>query len=307
MSIKTRMKIYKKNGALTLGAMMTLFVGGHAVHAAEGDWSVKTDLQAMYGNYSGSLQRNSLSSSGVIVSADYLDKGGFSLAANFTRLTYKASNAINQQGYFANGRYKLYLDSLPGPLTLMLNGHYINNNDITGNTDNVKVISPQVSFINYAKTFYVDFGYARSKYQHNLSVNQYTPTLGIGLNNGADWVQARGYLIQVSNPLRAQNKSSTSAIDVKWSHWFAPGSWHHMEKMQLAGLFGERIYAVDNDAAAVYNLADIQRGSLSLSLQWRLTESLHLMVIGGNERYLNNVIGNAYNNRFAYIDFTTNW
>jgi len=275
--------------------------------AAEGDWSVKTDVQALYGNYSGSQQRSSLSSGGLILSSDYLEKGGFSLAANGTRLVFKTGNNINQQGYYANARYNLYFDALPGPMTLRLDGHLINNNDISGNTDNVKVIALQISFINYAKTFYVDLGYARSSYQNNLHVDQFTPTLGFGFNGGADWFQVRGFFIKPSNRLRAQNKGSTAAVDVKWSHWFAPGAWHRVEKMQLGGLFGERIYAVDNDAAAVYNLADIQRGSLSLSLQWKLAESLHLMLMGGNERYLNNTIGDSYNNRFAYIDISKSW
>jgi len=297
-----------KTGVIAMVGLITAVMGMQQQSlAAEDDWSVKTDVQALYGNYSGSLQRSSLSSGGLIVSADYLDKGGFSLAANYARLAFKTGSSINQQGYYANARYKLYFDALPGPLTVMLNGHFVNNNDITRNTDNVKVVAPQISFVNYAKTFYVDFGYAHSIYQNNLNVNQFTPTLGFGFNHGADWLQARGFFIKPSNRLRSQNKSSTSAVDVKWSHWFAPGSWHHLEKMQLGGLFGERIYAVDNDAAAVYNLADIQRGSLSLALQWRVTESLHLMLMGGNERYLNNTIGNSYNNRFAYLDISKSW
>ena len=297
-----------KTGLVMMAGLMTGLMGMQQQSlAADGDWSVKTDVQALYGNYSGSLQRSSLSSGGLIVSSDYLDKGGFSVAANYARLAFKTGNNINQQGYYANARYHLYVDALPGPITLQLDGHLINNNDLTGNTDNVKVIAPQISFINYAKTFYIDFGYARSTYKNNLNVNQFTPTIGFGFNGGSDWVQARGFFIKPSNRLRAQNKSSTSAADVKWSHWFAPGAWHHLEKIQLGGLFGERIYAVDNDAAAVYNLADIQRGSLSLALQWRLAESLSLMLMGGNERYLNNTIGNSYNNRFAYIDISKSW
>ncbi len=302
----------KRKGMVKAGVMMAGLIAGvmslqQLSLAADGDWSVKADVQALYGNYSSSLQRSSLSSGGLILSADYLEKGGFSVAANYTRLAFKAGNNINQQGYYANARYNLHFDALPGPVTFMLNGHLINNNDITGNTDNVNVVAPQVSFINYAKTFYIDFGYAHSTYKNNLNVNQFTPTIGVGFNDGADWLQVRGFFIKPSNRLRAQNKSSTTAVDVKWSHWFAPGSWHHLEKMQLGGLFGERIYAVDNDAAAVYNLADIQRGSLSLALQWRLAESLSLMLMGGNERYLNNTIGNSYNNRFAYIDISKSW
>jgi len=278
-----------------------------SLSSAGENWSVKTDIQGLYSNYSGSQQRKSLSNSGVIISADYLDKGGFSIAANYSKLALNTGNNITQQGYFANARYNLYFDALPGPLTVQINGHFINNNDVSRNTDNVNVIAPQVSFLNYAKTFYLDVGYARSTYQNNLTVDQFTPTLGFAFNQKNDWFQMRGFFIKPSNPLRAQNKNSTSAADIKWSHWFAPGAWHRIEKMQLGALVGERIYAVDNDAAAVYNLSDIQRGSVSLALQWRLSESTKLMLMGGNERYLNNVINDSYNNRFAYIDLSKTW
>jgi len=292
---------------MTIGLISSLICAQQTALAAESDWSVKTDVQALYGGYSGSVQRSSLSSGGVILSADYLDAGGFSLAANYASLVLKSGSDISQQSYFANARYNFHFDAIPGPVTVQLNGHLINNNDISGDTDNVKVIAPQISFINYAKTFYIDLGYARSTYQNNLTVDQFTPTLGVGFNSGSDWFQVRGYFIKPSNPLRAQNKSSTSAADIKWTHWFAPGAWHALEKMQLGALIGDRIYAVDNDGAAVYNLTDIQRGAFSLALQWRITESAHLMLMGGNERYLNNTINNSYNNRFAYIDISKTW
>jgi len=275
--------------------------------AESGDWQVKADTQGSYGKYSGSIKRKSLVSAGAIISADYLEKGGFSLGGNYTKLTFNAGSTLNQQSVYGSIHYNVYLDALPGPLTLRLDGHGINNNDATGNTDNVKVIAPQLSFLNYSKTFYIDLGYARSSYKNNLTVDQWTPTLGMGFNDGADWLQLRGYFIKPSNKLRAQNVSRTSAADIKWTHWLAPDAWLGLEKVQLAGLFGDRIYAVDGDAAAVYNLADVQKGSLSLALQWKLSQSLHLMLAGGNERYLDKTINDSYNNRYAYIDLSTQW
>lgn len=279
----------------------------HTAFAESGDWQVKADTQALYGTYSSSIKRKSVSSTGLIVSADYLEKGGFSLGGNYTKLKFNGGSIINQQAVYGNVRYNVYLDALPGPLTLRLDGHAINNNDTTGNTDNVTVVAPQISFLNYDKTFYIDLGYARSSYKNDLHVQQWTPTLGFGFNEGTDWVQVRGYFINPSNALRAQNKSKTSAVDMKWTHWLNPETSLGLEKVQISGLVGERIYAVDGDAAAVYNLADVQRGSVSLALQWRLSQAFHLMLAAGNERYLDNTINDSYNNRFAYIDLTTQW
>lgn len=288
-------------------AMASLFALPPVALAAQGDWSVKTDAQGLYGNYSGSLARSSISSGGAILSADYLERGGFAVGGNYTSLNFKTGSNINQQAVYGSVHYNIYTDALPGPLTFRLDGHGVFNNDASGNTDNVRVVAPQISFLNYAKTFYVDFGYAYSVYKNNLKVHQFTPTLGFAFNHANDWLQFRGYIIDPSNPLRAQNKNITAAVDIKWTHWFEPGAWHHLEKMQISGLAGERIYAVDGDAALVYNLADIQRGSGSLALQWRLGESLHLMLMGGDERYLNNLTADTYDNRFIYIDISKQW
>ncbi len=280
---------------------------GVCAPASAAEWTVNSSLQTLYGNYNGSSQRQSMVNGGILIHADHLDTSGLSVGVNATKLSFRGGKALNQQSYFVSARHKLFFDALPGPLTLSLSGHWINNNDVTTNTDNVSVIAPQLSWINYAKTWYLDLGYARSRYNNNLHVDQYTPTLGLGFRQGADWLQLRGYLIHFSNPLRAQNKRQTSAADVKYSHWFSPGAFYKPENMQLGGLFGERMYAVDNDAAAVYNLADIQQGSLSLAAQWRLSEASSLMLMLGNERYLDNTRAERYNNRFAWLNISQNW
>jgi len=289
------------------GVVLACCLAVPTLATANDDWRITSDVQAQFGSYSKSLLRDNVSSAGAIVAADYLDKAGFTVAGSGTKVKFKTTPTITQQSYFLSGRYHLFLDALPGILTLRLDGHAINNNDTTGNTDGVRVIAPQLSFTNFDKTWYVDLGYARSTYKNNLTLNQYTPTLGLGFNEQADWLQVRGYLIDVSNPARAQNKKSTAAGEVKWSHWFAPGNVLALHKMQLGLLAGERVFAVDGDAAAIYNLADVQRGSATLGLTWKTSDNSHIMVLGGQERYLDNTIGNSYTSRFGYVDASVQW
>jgi len=301
----------KKIRLMILFMSILVLTGMHPNSAlAEGDWSVKTDVQAMYGGYNGSPTRSSIRSGGVILSADYLDDWGFSIGETYTLLKFKAASAIkdiNQQATYASLHYNVYLDSLPGPLSLRLDGHIIGNNDVTGDTDNVRVVAPQLSFLNYSKTFYVDMGYAYSKYKNNLTVQQFTPTVGFAFNNQADWIQVRGFFIKPSNALRAQNTSSTTAVDVKLTHWFAPASAFVPEKVQIGALLGERIYAVDGDAAAVYNLADVQRGSGTFNTQWKLPNDFSLMLLAGYEAYQNKNVNNNYSNRFAFVSISRQW
>lgn len=288
-------------------AMATVFFGTTVASAEDGSWEVRTDLQANYGTYNKSKLRDSISSTGVILSADYLDTGGFSLAANTTRIQYKFIPAISQQSYFLSGHYNAYFDALPGILTLRMDGHFINNNDQTGNTDGVRVIAPQVSFSDFDKSYYIDVGYARSMYKNQLNIDQITPTVGFGFNEQADWLQLRGYFIRASNSARAQGKSSTTAADMKWMHWFEPSNWLNLDQLRINVLAGERIYAVDGDAAAVYNLADVQQGSASLALQWKMSETMRWMMVGGQENYIDNTIKNTYSSRFIYTDISVFW
>ncbi|MDQ6990688.1 MAG: hypothetical protein Q9M11_03050, partial [Mariprofundaceae bacterium] len=57
---------------------------------------------------------------------------------------------------------------------------------------------PQLSFLNYRKSFYADLGYAYSSYPKGLSVSQLTPTVGLGFNQAADWLQMRVYWVKPS-------------------------------------------------------------------------------------------------------------
>ena len=289
------------------GLLTALISTPHIIHAEESDWSVSMDKQGIYGSYSGSNNRDSIIGAGVLLDANYLERGGIAIGGSFTKLSFNAGNEIDQKALYGSLHYNLHLDAIPGLLTLRIDGHGISNNDVSGDTDNVRVIAPQLSFMNYDKTFYTDLGYAYSVYQNNLKVHQFTPTIGFGFNASADWIQLRGYFVDPSNPLRAQNKNSTTAVEAKWTHWFEPGSWYRPEMAQITGLAGERIYAVDGDAAIVYNLADIQQGSASLSLQWRVSESMKLMLIGGNERYLDNTIADTYDNRLIYLNISNQW
>ena len=302
------MRIQIKSQGWRMALMgVVLLANAQSADAEPGDWRWQVDMQSAYGSYSGSRLRKALISAGTIVHGDYLERGGFSFGAGLTRLKYRSGTTLKQQSLYASLRYHLYVDALPGTWTLRLDGHAINNNDPSGNTDNVRVVEPRVSFMNYAKTLYVDLGWARSRYRNRLTVRQWTPTIGLGFNQGGDWFQLRGYRIDTSNPARAQGKRRTTAVDVKWTHWFAPGAAWRPEKMVLAGLAGERIYAVDADAALVYNLADVQRGAASAALEWRLSGTFHLLLMAGSERYRDNTIGNNYSNRFAYADLSARW
>ena len=275
-----------------------------AAMAGESPWSWRTDAQALYGSYTGSKARNALASAGAFVSGDYLERGGFTLGGNLLRLSFRSGLRIRQREAFGNLRWRAYPRGLAGSLGMRLNAHFLRNDDPTGLTNRVLVLEPHLSFLNYAETFYLDLAYAWSRYPGGLRVQQITPAVGFAL--GSEWLQLRGFFIRPSDAARAQGKRSTRALEIGWTHWFAPGALVP-EKLKLSALAGERIYAVDGDAALAYNLADLQRGALALMLTWRLGDKTRLEFVAGAERYRNRATNDSYQLRYLYAHAAIQW
>ena len=259
-------------------------------HAADA-WAIKLTPQGYYSSYSGSPVRNYLWSYGLSLDAQYLERGGVSVGAEHLYLQGKgAARSISQNTAFVSGHVHLTPDGLPGRLTMRMDGLAANNNDITNESDQVRVWAPQISFLNSGKTFYLDAGYAGSSYgasnvagRGSLKVRQWTPTVGFGLGS-ADWLQLRLYDVRDTNALRSTNKSKTTAVEGKWIHYLQGGGWAP-EQIQVAVLGGERIYAVDPDTRALYNLSDLQKGGVSLGANWKLSPNARLLVNAGYNRY----------------------
>ncbi len=286
--IKATFKSWR--GMLATPAVLAVMAIAPMAQAADA-WTIKLTPQGYYSSYSGSPARNYLWSYGLSLDAQYLERGGVSVGAEHTYLQGKGvARSISQDTAFISGHLHLTPDGLPGRLTMRLDGLAANNNDITNESDQVRVWAPQLSFLNHGKTFYLDAGYAGSSYgasnvvgRGSLKARQWTPTVGFALGS-ADWLQLRLYDVRNTNAVRSSNKSKTTAVEGKWIHYFQGGGWVP-EQMQVAVLGGERIYAVDPDTRALYNLADLQKGGVSLGANWKLASNTRLLVNTGYNRY----------------------
>lgn len=275
---------------------------------AAGEWTTTAGAQAVYGSYSGSAQRDTITGYGAVVSSDYLERGGFTLGMNRTEINMNPGvEDIDQNALFASGKLNFTPDGVAGRLTGRLDVHVIDNDDASDDTDGVKAYAPQVSFLSYDKRRYFDLGYAYSKYRNDLNVNQWTPTVGFALNDGADWVQLRGWFIDPSNTVRAQGKKTTSALEAKLTHWFGTDKPLGLDNVRVSARVGERIYAVDQDAGAVANLSDIQRGGVSLGGEWKFGKSMSVLAILSRDNYHNSIFSDDYSLTSAYIWVAGTW
>lgn len=298
---------------------MRAFIGSLLLCASSigmaGDiWSQTTTLQMMVGDYVSCLTRNNLNSVGVIHAVDYRDRAGFALGWEYSHVDFAAvpntfftSTNIYGSNYYASGKVNFFPAKLPGKLTAKLDLYYVDNQDPSDFSDEVKVWSPQLLFLNHAKTFYLDLGYAHSRYKVNLDMQQYTPTVGFGFNQGYEWVQLRGFLITPSNPSRVQGTRHTKALDTKWIHYFQPGHRLKPANVQLGYLWGKRIQAVDHDAASVYSLTDLQKDSMSLAAVWNLPRDFSLMLYGSRTFYRQRTLGDNYSSLVAYMNIAKKW
>ncbi|HEX9715286.1 MAG TPA: hypothetical protein VGA28_06300 [Desulfurivibrionaceae bacterium] len=275
---------------------------------AAGEWTTTAGAQAFYGSYSGSTERDAITGYGAVVLANYLERGGFALGLNRTDIKMNpGTEDIGQNALFASGKLNFTPDGMAGSLTGRFDVHVIDNDDASNDTDGVKAYAPQVSYLSHDKRRYFDLGYARSNYRNDLDVNQYTPTVGFALNDGADWVQVRGWFIDPSNADRAQGKSSTSALEAKLTHWFVSNKPLGLDNVRLSALIGERIYAVDQDAGVVINLADIQRGGVSMGGEWKFGKSVSLLAILSRDNYRNATLSDDYSLTSGYLWLAFQW
>ncbi len=295
-------------------AIYGVVAGAAGAQESEPDWFTQADVQALYSAYSGSELRDTLQNFGFFVRSDYLERGGFTVGFNRTALNFRQDSAdIEQDNWFVSARAHMTPDWARGQLTLRLDGHVISNDDGVNAPGDVEVIAPQLSYLNYDRSFYMDLGYARSSYgtsdlvSGSLDVDQWTPSLGFGVAEQSGWLQLRAFLIRPSNPARAQDKDETAALQLNYTHWTMERRFLKIDNFRFSVLIGERILAVDPDAAAVYNLTDLQTGGATFGSEWAPGERTRILFLLGLERYEDRTIRDEYDSRFAYLNFTYQW
>jgi hypothetical protein len=299
-----------KNLAIYVSTSVASLFFATAHPALAQTWTVGATPTLASGAYDGAADRDRYLDRGITFTADYLDQAGVVASVSHTSIAYKSgTSSTEQDNLLLSGHWSQQLTALPARLTTRLDVYRISNNDATGDTDGVSVAAGQVSLLSKDALFYADLGYARSRYQNDLTVDQFTPTVGFALNDGKDWVQLRAYAINGLNPARAQGKSDTSALEAKWTHYFAgtPGSGWMPASATVSVLGGERIYAVDMDAQSVYNLSGIQTGAATLGLNWKLSKGSSLLVLAGQNRFRDATLDNDYRLNVAYAAWTLNF
>lgn len=298
---------------------------------------MKGSGQILLKNYTGSLQLDHFLGLGAFLSGDYLERGGFGVGYSVNHTNYKSGlssglQETNENILFLSGRANFHPDQLPGKLTLRMDGYLGNDamryqvstptpgpmgggsaqRSITVD-DEFFVLNPILSFLNYGKTLYLDLGYAYSNYRSedsstdDIDISQWTPTVGIGFNRAYDWLQLRGYFIDLSSSNRVGDQDSTSALEAKWTHWFSADAPLSLHSVRFTFIAGERIYAVDSDACSLCNVPDLQTGLVSFAAEWKLSEQNSVQLQVGYESYKDVVMNDRYTSTYLYGYLSRSW
>ncbi|KPJ93178.1 MAG: hypothetical protein AMJ55_08625 [Gammaproteobacteria bacterium SG8_15] len=299
--------------------------------ATSHSWQFKGIAQSYYQSFDQSLSRESTFNLGIYWFADYLDNVSLSFGYNYTFVDMSPNIEVDEHILHLGGKYSWFSDTLSGKFSLALDGYggkYTTttvtssggggmggmggSSRITSSeSTDISVLHPQVSFINYAKTYYFDIGYAYSEYDsgdlYDIEAHQITPTLGFGWNNAYDWLQLRGYFINLNQQTQLLEEDDFASAELKYIHWFVEKSPPYFHNLQLTLLAGDRVLAVDPDAKAVYSVSDKQTGSVSVAGQWALTQSLKFMFLVGYDKYENDLLADEYDSLLFYANFQNQW
>lgn len=255
----------------------------------------------MTGNYKDSLIMGNQHGTGLRLAGEFKETWGVTAGIQSTRINMEPitqTSAQDQDNWLLSGHLHAPSSGLPGRWTFQLDGHQIHNDSKRGNSDGVRVIAPQVTWLSYSQPLKIDLGYASSSYRNTSTVHQLSYGLGFGFNQNRNWVQARGYMIKNLDPIYALGQTSTRGANIALTHFLNSHSAWVPNALTVGLERGKKIYGVDMQTQTVYNLPMVNQGSESVAATWKIRSNTSLSVQASKTRYF------AMPEQLAAHDFT---
>ncbi|MBT4838318.1 MAG: hypothetical protein HON94_13340 [Methylococcales bacterium] len=217
-----------------------------------------------------------------------------------------------------------YFTNSSGKIMSQIAYHTVSNDDLTKNTHDVTVIAPRFSYQTFDDSLLMSLDVSQSSYPNDISVTQLVPSLGVAFNSGFDWLDLKLVAVKLSDAITTSNNNSSDvistatynaftlnsssqytasgsfsknasttifenkealALDLKWIHWFGNDSLLNVSSLHVGYMLGEKMFAVDNDAMSVSNLADLQVSNFSVALTWKIKRDYEVMLLWGQSVY----------------------
>ena len=168
---------------------------------------------------------------------------------------------------------------------MQIDAHHIVNDAKSGDSNGVRVIAPNISWISYSRPLKLDLGYAISNYKGSTDTHQISPGIGMGFNQNQTWVQARAYVISHLDPTRALGQSKTHGTDFKVTQSLASSSIWIPTRVTLGLERGKKFHAVDMATQTTYNLPLTNEGGENIAATWKVSHRSDLSIQVNKTRY----------------------
>ena len=248
---------------------------------AQDNWQFSSAVNAMSGDYDGSLFMKKQRGQGVRLTAERPNEGGFSSGFQSTHVDmqpFVPKATQEQNNWLFSGYGYVPSPSLSGRWKLQLDVHRVFNDALQGNSDGVTAVVPQVSWVSFQRPLTFDVSYAHSRYQNTPAIHQISPSMGFGFNNQQNWFQLRGYLIQNLDPKLSMGMSSSHATDFRFTQFFQSASLWVPQSVTVGLERGKKIYFVDAVTQTVHNLPMRNDGGESIAAVWKLGQKTQIKV-----------------------------
>lgn len=242
----------------------------------------------MTGNYTDSLTMNSQHGTGIRLTATHNNQWGISAGLQTTRINMAPitqTSTQNQENWLLSAFFNAPSITWPGRWTIQLDTHHIYNDTQTGDSNGVRVIAPQLSWLSYSSPLKLDLGYASSSYKGSANAHQISPGIGFGFNQNQNWFQARAYIINNLEPTHALGQSATHGTDFKLTQFLRSSSAWIPSSVTLGLERGKKFHAVDIITQTTYNLPMVNEGGENIAATWKVSPSSDVSIQASRNRY----------------------
>jgi hypothetical protein len=259
---------------------------------AQDGWELSSSGSATTGNYVGSQTMINQDGLGIRLLGEKNHTWGFAADLQSTRISMAPITQVstqNQDNWMLSGFRHVPSSHLPGRWTFQLDTHLIHNNASQSDSSDVRAFAPQITWLSYSQPLKVDISYANSSYKNTSTIHQYSSAIAYALNGDNDWLQIRSYAINHLDPSKALGQTSTTATDIKLTHFFSTGTQWAPSTLTLGVERGKRIYVVDMATQTVYNLPMRNEGGENIAATWLLNSKTNLNLQFNKTKYLSNI------------------
>lgn len=242
----------------------------------------------MTGHYTDSLTMNNQHGTGFRLTGIHNAQWGITAGLQSTRIgmtPITQTSTQDQDNWLLSGHVHIPSTAWPGRWTMQIDAHRLYNDTKTGDSNGVRVIAPQLSWLSSSQPFKLELGYASSHYKDSADAHQLSPSVGFGLNENQNWFQMRAYFINNLDPSRALGHSHTRGTDFKLTQFLHSSSSWTPSSVTIGIERGKKFHAVDMLTQTVYNLPMVNEGGVNIAATWKLTPSSHLSIQASKNRY----------------------